>query len=159
MIAINRYIIEKLIEEKLILNKNTKVVSYTLDELLNDYEDCGQATRAYQLLKIANKYHCNSNKKRDIQIKILDEARNLRHHTIEYSYRDILLFLRYDIPDAYTKYKKYLDQESKKFIEYLYEYYTKISNSISQTGGPKNFNDYHQLKILDNLKKYLKIKR
>ena len=149
--------------EKLILNKSVKS-GFTDEELMKDYNEVSYAYTKSEKKQIADKYGITILKIRDIQLAILDLLRKNRNKKKEFTNKDISNFFRYDIPDTYNKFIKYLDEEPIEFIEYLRQFYEEKINKEPRIKKYRYYPqmlsiaDRHLLKILDNLEKYLQSK-
>ena len=102
---------------------------------------------------IADKYGVNIYKIRDIQIEILNILRENRKNKKEFTPNDSQNFFRYDIPDRYDKFKKYLEEESTEFVEWLFERYKNKFSKINTTY--RSYADNHVIRVYNNLKRYL----
>ena len=144
------------IKEGLKINKNTKVHkdNFTDDELMEDYECVGGAFSKSDKEPYMIKYDVDINKIRDIQIAILKKLRENRQKRKEFNDKDVIYFLRFDMPWArYDKLKTYLDEEPKEFLEYALQYYEKKAKRIHPYR--QSIADKYILRIYNNLKKYL----
>ena len=149
MINFYNYIIEKLV-----INKNIgKVNKFTDEELESDYNTVYHAITKNEKKVIADKYGVNIYKIRDIQIEILNILRENRKNKKEFTPNDSQNFFRYDIPDRYDKFKKYLEEESIEFVEWLFERY---KNKVSKINTAyRSYADNHVIRVYNNLKRYL----
>ena len=149
MINFYNYIIEKLV-----INKNIgKVNKFTDEELESDYNTVLNAITKNEKKAIADKYGVNIYKIRDIQIEILNILRENRKNKKEFTSNDLQNFFRYDIPDRYDKFKKYLEEESIEFVEWLFERY---KNKVSKINTAyRSYADNHVIRVYNNLKRYL----
>ena len=149
MINLYNYIIEKLV-----INKNIgKVNKFTDEELESDYNTVLNAITKNEKKAIADKYGVNIYKIRDIQIEILNILRENRKNKKEFTPNDSQNFFRYDIPDRYDKFKKYLEEESTEFVEWLFERY---KNKVSKINTAyRSYADNHVIRVYNNLKRYL----
>lgn len=159
MKKINTYIFEKL---KLNNQSKLKEITFTDEELREDYKTVGVAYTKAEKLEIATKYNVEKLKIRDIQLVILDYLRKNRNNKSEFTEEDIWDFFRLDPPDGvYEKFKKYLEQEQDIFLKYMLDYYTDKITTINkrrrQTGYGYSYSEKRTIKIVDFLKKYLKI--
>ena len=144
------------IQEKLKINSQTKIISgFTDEELKNDYSEISGAYLKSQKEPLALKYGVTSIKIRDIQLAILDQLRENRKKKKEFTMEDVRYFIKYDMPDSYNRYKVYLDQESKEFVEYILEYYKNRGKNISPYPGRQSIADKYVLKKIENIQKYL----
>ena len=144
------------IQEKLKINSQTKIISgFTDEELKNDYSEISGAYLKSQKEPLALKYGVTSIKIRDIQLAILDQLRENRKKKKEFTMEDVRYFIKYDMPDSYNRYKVYLDQESKEFVEYILEYYKNRGKNISPYPGRQSIADKYILKKIENIQKYL----
>jgi hypothetical protein len=162
MELINKFISEKLeINEKLIINKNTKIEKkeFTDEELRDDYQEVGTAYTKKEKEVFCEKYGLNTTKIRDIQIAILNELRENRKKKNVYKNSDVIDFIRYDISNVPVKFNSYLDEEPKEFVKKILEYYEdKSSKRINRRFTGLSANDKYILKRIDLLKNYLGIK-
>lgn len=159
MKTINNFIIEKL---KLTSQSKLKEMTFTDEELRKDYFEVSRAITKAEKEAIANKYMVNVLKIRDIQLVILDFLRKNRNNKTEFTEEDIFNFSLLDPPDGnYNKYVKYLEQESDEFLKYMLQYYINKAAHIGVRRRTANIglssNDRRILKIVDSLKKYLRI--
>lgn len=154
--------IENFINEKLIINKNTKVEKkeFTDNELRDDYQEVSTSYTKAEKEKFCEKYGLNTTKIRDIQIAILNELRENRKKKNTYKDSDVVDFIRYDISNVPAKFNSYLDEEPKEFVEAILKYYEKKDAKRYNSIRPWNLsaNDKYILKRIDLLKKYLKTK-
>ena len=145
------------IQEKLKISSSSKINrSFTDEELKDDYSEITGAYLKSQKEPIAAKYNVTSIKIRDIQLAILDELRENRKNKKEFTTDDVRYFIKYNAPDSYTRYKSYLDKESKEFVEYLLEYYKNRGKNISPYPGKQSMADKYVLKKINHLQKYLR---
>ena len=80
---------------------------------------------------------------------MVDEGENKK----EFTSNDSQNFFRYDIPDRYDKFKKYLEEESTEFVEWLFERY---KNKVSKINTAyRSYADNHVIRVYNNLKRYL----
>lgn len=146
--------IESFITEKLRINKNIKLDTFTDEELRNDYHEIKGAYLKAEKQKLAEKYDSESLKIRDIELIILDKLRDNRHKKTTYDEEDFNDFVRLDPPDR--KLKEYLDKEPIEFVEYLYKRYESIVKKRNLFKY-KNMSiaDKHILKLYEIYKSYL----
>ena len=149
MKAINNYIIEKLI-----INKDSKLKSFSDEELEKDYQAVWGSTTKAEKKVIADKYNCKDIRIRPIQIAILDKFRENRFDKKEFVLEDIHHFWRYEPSETYDKFKLYLEKEPENFIVYMYEQYVEKCKPILNRYY-KSYADKRQIKIKDLLKRYL----
>ena len=150
-------ILEKLINEKLIINKNLNIKEkeFTDEELRNDYNDVSWATKT-EKEPYKDKYGVNSNKFRDIQLVILDHLRENRQKKKDFTTDDFRDFMRLNPPERYEKFSELLDKESKEFVEFLLKTYeTIIKHKHINIWNPRSIADKSTVRRLTNLKKYL----
>lgn len=149
MINLYNYIIEKLV-----INKNIgKVNKFTDEELESDYNTVWDAITKNEKKVIADKYGVNIYKIRDIQIEILNILRENRKNKKEFTPNDSQNFFRYDISVRYDEFKKYLEEESTEFVEWLFERY---KNKVSKINTAyRSYADNHVIRVYNNLKRYL----
>lgn len=149
---------EKLINEKLIINKNLNIKEkeFTDEELRNDYEEVSGAYTKAEKEPFKDKYGVNSNKIRDIQLVILDHLRENRQKKKKFTVDDYKDFIRLEPPERYEKFAELLDNEPKEFIEFLLKIYEGIIkiNHINIL-NPRSSADKSRVRRLQNLKKYL----
>jgi len=173
MKTINNFILEHFkdsklsIIERLKLNSESKIKQkkefvFSDEELRKDYFEVSRAITKAEKEAIANKYMVNVLKIRDIQLVILDFLRKNRNNKTEFTEEDIFNFSLLDPPDGnYNKYVKYLEQESDEFLKYMLQYYINKAAHIGVRRRTANIglssNDRRILKIVDSLKKYLKV--
>ena len=144
--------------EKLKINSNTGNFDYSDKELMDDYNTVAMTYTKSEKQEIASKYGVAVIKIRDIQLAILRENRKNKK---EFTKDDVINFLRYDIPDTYNKFEKYLDQEPIEFVEYLLQYYEDKINKDPRIKKYRyypqalSYADRHLLKVYDNLKKFI----
>ena len=159
MKTINAYITEKL---KLNNQSKLKEITFTDEELREDYETIGVAYTKAEKLEIATKYNVQKLKIRDIQLVILEYLRKNRNNKSEFTEEDIWDFFRLDPPDGvYKKFKIYLEQEQDIFLKYMLNYYTDKITAINkrrrQNGYGYSYADKRIIRIVDFLKTYLKV--
>ena len=148
--------IDSFIQERLVINSKSNSLAFTDEEMRDDYDTIRYAYTKAEKQKIASKYGINSNKIREIELAILDELRENRQHKKEYTNSDINDFLRYDVPDRYDSFAKYLDKEPKEFVEKILEYFEDRAKKINI--HRMSINDKYVLRRVENLKKYLNTK-
>lgn len=146
--------IDNFINEKLKLNQNIKDQTFTDEELMDDYESVTNSFSKSDKKPYMDKYACDINKIRDIQLVILDLLRENRQKRKDFNDKDVRYFLRYDIPwGRYEKAKEYMDKEPKEFIEYVLKYYEPKAKKIHPFR--QSIADKYTLRIYNSLKKYL----
>ena len=156
--------ISNFIIEKLIINKNSKAKTVNDEELENDYQSVRNSFTKSEKKAIADKYGCTDYRIKPIMDIILDKFRENRHYKKEFNNEDIKHFFRYDPPETYDKFKKFLEQEPENFIIYLSEFYEeKIKNNkmiqkYKYSPNLLSYSDRRVLKIANNLKKYIEEK-
>lgn len=152
------------VDEKMVITKDTKEKQISDEELENDYQTVRNAFTKSEKKGIADKYGCTDYRIKPIMDIILDKFRENRQYKKEFTPDDIKHFFRYDPPETYDKFKKFLEQEPDVFIVYFYEYYEeKINNNkmikkYRYSPNLLSYADRRTLKIFDNLKKYIKEK-
>jgi hypothetical protein len=160
MKTINNFILERL---KLNDESKIKELVFSDEELREDY----QTVRYHVVTKkekevYAKKYNCNSLKIADIQLVIAEYSRKNRNNKSEFTKEDIWDFFRLNPPDGvYTKFKTYLEQEQDIFLKYMLKYYTDkivtINKRRRQNGYGYSYSNKREIRIVDYLKKYLKV--
>ena len=147
------------IQEKLVISKDISS-NFSDEELEKDYNKVWSAITKKEKEIIANKYGITEICIRPIQIGILDLLRKNRKNKKEFTDKDIVNFLRYDIPDTYNKFEAYLKEESNEFVKYLLKRYKEKINEKNIIGRfGISIADRHLLKIYDNIKKYIESNR
>ena len=152
---------ESLIDEKLKINSNTGTYDFTDEEMVNDYNEVHFAYTKAEKKAIADKYGITDLRIRPIEIAILDLLRENRKKKKEFTKEDITNFFRYDIPDTYNKFAKYLDEEPIEFVEFMKQTQENIIDKNPRIKKYRyypqalSYADRHQLKMYDNFVKYL----
>ena len=152
---------EKLIDEKLIINKNLNIKEkeFTDEELRNDYNEVSGAYTKAEKEPFKDKYGVNSNKFRDIQLVILDHLRENRQKKKEFTSNDFRDFMRLEPSERYEKFAELLDKEPKEFVEFLLKTYEGIiKHNHINIWNPRSIADKSKVKRLQNLQKYLGVK-
>lgn len=147
--------LNQFINEKLKLDQNIKDQTFTDEELMDDYEGVTNSFSKSDKKPYMDKYACDINKIRDIQLVILDLLRENRQKRKDFNDKDVRYFLRYDIPWArYEKAKEYMDKEPKDFIEYVLDYYEAKARKIHPFR--QSIAEKYTLRIYNSLKRYLR---
>lgn len=146
------------IKEGLKIGSNTKVNqrgSFTDEELRDDYEKAKEAYTKIEKDELKEKYGINTNKIRDIQIEILDYLRDNRNKKNQFDDKDIIDFIRYELPTRYEKIEEYFKQESENFLKYVLTFYRKKARRINSNPSHQSPNDKYVLQRIKALEKYL----
>ena len=144
--------LKDIIFEKLKLDQNIKDQSFTDEELMDDYEGVTNSFSKSDKKPYMDKYACDINKIRDIQLVILDLLRENRQKKKDFNNKDVIYFLRFDIPwGRYDKAVEYLDKEPKEFLEYALKYYEPKTRKINPYRC--SIADKYTLRIYNSLKK------
>ena len=156
--------INDFILEKLIINKSSKIKSISDEELENDYQTVRNAYTKAEKKEIADKYGCTDLRIKPIMDVILDKFRENRHNKKEFTIEDIRHFFRYDPPETYDKFKKFLDEEPEEFIIYFFNFYedkvknNKMIQKYKYQPNLLSYADRRSLKLVNNLRKYMEEK-
>lgn len=155
-----------IIQEKLKINKDTKIgATYTDEELRKDWNAVYNSFSLSDKKPYKQKYGVDSNKKEDIQQAISLLLRDNRHKKDKFDENDVHDFYRMNIPDTpYRKSKDFFDKEPIEFIEYLKsyfenesEYFKRARAAFRRFGSFSRISiaDRHQLNMYNNVTKYL----
>jgi len=147
------------IKEGIKIGSNTKVnnFNYSEEEMRDDYNNVSYAIEKKEKQHYARKYGIESNKIHEIELRISELLRENRKNKKEFDNKDVIDFIRLNLPEKYDKLKEYFDKETKEFLNFYYKYYEEKIKKISKLPTSRlSVSDKYLLKRFNQIKQYLK---